>query len=239
MINYQGKIIVIAGTTASGKSTLSLKLAKEINGVIINGDSRQIYKEISIGTSKPNKSDMGNIPHYLYSFVSVKDKYNIYKYQRDVSKVLNKIPKDKIPIIVGGTGLYIDSVIYNYNLSKKSKGGALEHLYFVVDKPKDILKENIRKRVDEMFAKGLLEENIYIRKKKLSKYPSLKTIGYAEFDEYFEKKKKLEEVKNEIVKNTIDYAKRQRTWFRRNKDAIWESNYNMLLDRSNKFIKTL
>jgi tRNA dimethylallyltransferase len=239
MVKYQGKIIVIAGTTASGKSSLSLKLANKVNGVIINGDSRQIYKEISIGTSKPNIHDMADIPHYLYGFVSVKDKYNIYKYQRDISKVLNNIPKDKIPIIVGGTGLYIDSVIYNYNLSKKSKGEALKHLYFVVDKPKDILKENIGKRIDEMFDKGLLEENIEIRKKKLSKYPALKTIGYAEFDGYFKREKTLDEVKNEIVKNTIDYAKRQRTWFRRNKDAVWESDYNIILERSNKFIRTL
>ncbi|MDD4382490.1 MAG: tRNA (adenosine(37)-N6)-dimethylallyltransferase MiaA [Candidatus Dojkabacteria bacterium] len=239
MIKYQGKIIVIAGTTASGKSSLALKLAKDINGIIINGDSRQIYKEISIGTSKPSIEEMNNIPHYLYSFVSVKEKYNIYKYQKDVSKILSKLPQNVIPIIVGGTGLYIDSVIYNYNLSKETKGKELKHIYFVVDKPKDVLKENIRKRVNAMFDKGLLEENRKLSEQGLSTTPVLRTIGYAEFDNYFKGEKTLDEVKDEIVKNTIDYAKRQRTWFRRNKEAIWESDYNILLDKSNKFIKTL
>ncbi len=239
MIRYQGKIIVIAGTTASGKSSLAVKLAKDINGVIINGDSRQIYKEISIGTYKPSKEDMDNIPHYLYSFVSVKDKYNIYKYQKDVSKILDKIPEGITPIIVGGTGLYIDSVIYNYNISKETKGEELKHIYFVIDKPKDILKEQIRKRVNNMFDNGLLGENKKLREQGLSTTPVLRTIGYAEFDDYFKGKKTLDEVKDEIIKNTIDYAKRQRTWFRRNKEAIWESDYNILLDRSNKFIKTL
>jgi len=112
-------VIVIAGPTASGKSKIALQLAKNINGVIINGDSRQIYKELRIGTSRPIESEFEKISHYLYGHISVKEKYNIYKYQKEVKEILNNLPKGKIPIIVGGTGLYIDSVIYNYTLKEE------------------------------------------------------------------------------------------------------------------------
>ncbi|MBP5204659.1 tRNA (adenosine(37)-N6)-dimethylallyltransferase MiaA, partial [bacterium] len=117
------KLIVIAGTTASGKSQIALDLAKKRDCVIINADSRQVYKEISIGTAKPTFQDykdnigyIDNIPHYLYSYVSVKEDYNLYRYQKDAYNTLKNIPPNKVPILVGGTGLYIDSVVYNYKL---------------------------------------------------------------------------------------------------------------------------
>lgn len=118
-------IIVIAGPTASGKSEVALKLAKEINGEIINGDSRQVYKELSIGTAKPSKKERAIIPHHLYDYMSVKEDFNIYRYQKDFNKLLKSFPKQKIPILVGGSGLYIDSVIFNYELKeeKLSKRG--------------------------------------------------------------------------------------------------------------------
>jgi len=122
MIDYKGKIVVIAGPTASGKSDIALHLAKDINGYIINGDSRQIYKDLNIGTAKPI-FDRGNIldgvKHYLYDYVNPKDNYTLYDYQKDVQKVLQN-EKD-IPILTGGTGLYIDSVVFNYNLVKNNK----------------------------------------------------------------------------------------------------------------------
>ena len=112
-------IIVIAGPTASGKSNLAIRLAKEIDGEIINGDSRQVYKELSIGTAKPSKKEMSIVPHHLYNYVSMKEDYNIYRYQKDFNKLLEKFPKKKTPIIVGGSGLYIDSVIFNYDLKEE------------------------------------------------------------------------------------------------------------------------
>lgn len=282
-------LVVIAGPTASGKSSIALKLASEINGVIINGDSRQIYKEIKIGTTRPNNKDMHSVPHYLYGHVSVKEDYNIYKYQKDVKDVLKNIPKDKIPILTGGTGLYIDSVVFNYKLKKNSKAGnrkilqgkslmelqklidpillkklnesdrnnsvrlrrvieknstnykkgkVLNHIYIVIDMPVKILRRRIKERVDFMFNNGLLEENKMVRDMKLENYPALKTIGYQEFDEYFSNSKSLDEIKEEIVNHTNQYAKRQRTWFRRNKNAIWTNNYDYILEELVKFINT-
>jgi tRNA dimethylallyltransferase len=111
-------IIVIAGPTASGKSDLAIRLAKEINGEIINGDSRQVYKELVIGTAKPSKKERSIVPHHLYDYISVKEDFNIYRYQRDFNKLLESFPK-KIPILVGGSGLYIDSVIFNYELKEE------------------------------------------------------------------------------------------------------------------------
>ncbi|MHC1716440.1 MAG: tRNA (adenosine(37)-N6)-dimethylallyltransferase MiaA [Candidatus Dojkabacteria bacterium] len=282
-------IIVLAGPTCSGKSRLGTRLAKELNGVIINGDSRQIYKELSIGTARPSQNDMEGIPHYLYGYVSVKDSYSIFEYQKDVASILKKIPKEKIPIIVGGTGLYIDSVVFNYKLTKdnrtekdtntdlnveelqekiprdilnrlnesdiknpvrllriiekgdlsKDKGKPLNHIYIVVDIPKKELRERIENRVCQMILNGLVEENKDIRGKGLNKYLPLKSIGYQEFDGFFGGEKSIDQVKEEIINHTNQYAKRQRTWFRRNKKTIWTNDYDLILESSLRFIKTL
>lgn len=282
-------VIVIAGPTASGKSKIALQLAKDINGIIINGDSRQIYKELRIGTSRPIDSEFEEIPNYLYGHISVKEKYNIYKYQKEVKEILKNLPKGKIPIIVGGTGLYIDSVIYNYTLQEEDtspqreelenksikelqslieptilkqlnesdivnpvrlrrivekgklgnlRGEKLDCLYFVLNVDKRRLERNITERVSQMLDDGLLEENIYLKDNDLFNSTVSKIIGYKEFEEYFNGTKTIEDVKSEIIKNTKKYTKRQKTWFKRNKDAIWVDNYSLILERSTKFIST-
>ncbi|OGC44285.1 hypothetical protein A3J98_00515, partial [candidate division WS6 bacterium RIFOXYC1_FULL_33_10] len=120
MIDYNGKIIVIAGPTASGKSDIAITLAKKINGYIINGDSRQVYKYLNIGTAKPvfqnSEYTIDGIKHYLYDFVDPKDSFTLFDYQLAVKDILKK--EKGIPILVGGSGLYIDSVVFNYILSK-------------------------------------------------------------------------------------------------------------------------
>jgi tRNA dimethylallyltransferase len=289
-------IIVIAGPTASGKSNLAIRLAKEIKGKIINADSRQVYKELSIGTGKPSEKERSLVAHHLYDYISVKENYNIYRYQKDFNKLLKSFPKKKIPILVGGSGLYIDSVIFNYELKEEkltkrekekrerlnnlsvgqlqelvrdinpklleklnrsdrsnpirlirlieregeilNKKEPRKHKYFVIDLDKKVLNKNIETRVEKMFEMGLLEENRKLREKGLEKYPALNTIGYQEFIPYFEGKCSLEDVKRKIIKNTKEYAKRQRTWFRKHDHAIWTSNYNLILEESLKFIRT-
>ena len=275
MIEYKGKIIVIAGATATGKSEISIKLANELNGYIINADSRQIYKKINIGSAKP-KFDreiskgihtLNGITHYLYDFVDPKENFTIFDYQNSVNNVLKNT--HGIPILTGGSGLYIDSVVYNYKLSKnnkniylkdksidelqelakeylpymsesdrknrhrliraiqreginREKGKELNNIYFVIDIEKEILQERIKRRIDDMFKEGLLEENISLLKQGYTyDDKGMKTIGYIEFKEYFENKISLEDVKERIFKNTMGYVKRQRTWFKRNKNTIW------------------
>ena len=288
-------IIVISGCTASGKSDVALKLAKRINGVILNADSRQIYKEVSIGTAKPNlilnesnQWEKEGIIHYLYSQTSINKKYNLFKYQTDTFKILNQLPPQITPILTGGTGLYIDSVIFNYKLKTKSqpqtevadnlsdftakelqrlvpseilnklnesdrqnknrlirviqkglpsteKGTPFEHIYFFLDIEKDILEKRIEQRVNQMFKNGLLEENIKIRNKFPKSTFFKTTIGYKEFEDYFPKNISLDEVKEDIISHTKQYAKRQRTWFRRNKGVIYVKN----LEEIEKWIREL
>jgi tRNA dimethylallyltransferase len=290
MIEYKGKIIVIAGATATGKSEISLKLAKELNGYIINADSRQIYKKINIGSAKP-KFDreiskgihtLNGITHYLYDFVDPKENFTIFDYQNCVNNVLKNT--QGIPILTGGSGLYIDSVIYNYKLSKnnkntdlkdksieelqelakeylpymsesdrknkhrliraiqregvnREKGKELNNIYFVIDIEKQVLQERIKKRIDNMFKEGLLEENISLLKQGYTyNDKGMKTIGYIEFKEYFENKISLEDVKERIFKNTMGYVKRQRTWFKRNKNAVWINEPKEILYLASNFI---
>lgn len=107
------KVIVICGPTASGKTALSIELAKQINGEIISADSMQIYKDMNIGTAKPTKEEIQGIKHYLLDFVSPEVRYSVAEYKKEAKKAIKEILlKGKVPIIVGGTGLYIDSLIY-------------------------------------------------------------------------------------------------------------------------------
>lgn len=113
------KVIVIAGPTASGKTALSIQLAKEINGEIVSADSMQIYKEMNIGTAKPDKEEMDGIKHHLMDFVSPDQRYSVADYKKDAKIAIKEIlEKGKVPIVVGGTGLYINSLIYEIDFNE-------------------------------------------------------------------------------------------------------------------------
>ena len=150
------KVIVICGPTASGKTNLSIELAKKINGEIISADSMQIYKDMNIGTAKPTKEEMQGIKHYLIGHISPEERYSVADFKKDAKIAIKEIlNKGKTPIIVGGTGLYIDSLIYEieYNqiefdeeyrekLEKEAEKNGLEKLY---EKAKEIDPQAIEK----------------------------------------------------------------------------------------------
>lgn len=290
-MNTTTRLIAVAGQTASGKNELALMLAKNFNGIIVNADSRQIYRDLNIGTAKPIpdkiKKDgtwiIDTIPHYLYGFASLETEYNIYKYQKDVEKILNK-NEGKVIFLVGGTGLYIDSIVLGYNLpqtietsysnlefdklvekvgsrfenlsesDKKnrrrlesiarqidlpSQNASTNSLYLVLDLPKEVIKERISKRVENMFVSGLEEENRNLFEKyKGFELNSLQTIGYKEFEEYFKGNIPIETVKELIITHTNQYAKRQKTWFKRNQNALLVSDYNSAYLAVSNFLST-
>lgn len=297
------KVIVIGGPTASGKTALSIFLAKKINGEVISADSMQIYKDMNIGTAKPTVEEMDGIKHYLIDCVSPSVRYSVADFKKDATNAIEDIlEKGKTPIIVGGTGLYIDSLIYgiDYNemqvdleyrayLENLAEEKGLEYLYdlaknideqamskisvndkkricrvlevykstgktktelekesrqkdvkydfkvFAIDMERQILYDRINKRVDLMIEAGLIDEvNDLIKK-----YPDMPTamqgLGYKEVVQYFEKKCTKEEMIEKIKQESRRYAKRQLTWFRRNKNIVW-LDAKKSLDENTKII---
>ena len=284
------KVIVIAGPTASGKTSLSIELAKKLNGEIISADSMQIYKDMDIGTAKVTKEEMQGIKHYLVDFVSPEERYSVSNFKKDAEEKIEEIiSKGKIPIIAGGTGLYIDSLIYSINypdmefdeeyrnelMKIASTQEGLEKLYleaqkidskameiispndkkriirvleiykqtgknktqqeiesrkeepkydykvFALNWEREKLYERINKRVDLMIEAGLINEVKQI-KEKYKKYPTaMQALGYKEVIQYFNNELTYEEMVDKIKIETRRYAKRQLTWFRKNKQTIW------------------
>ena len=150
------KVIVICGPTASGKTALSIELAKKINGEIVSADSMQIYKDMNIGTAKPTLEEMQGIKHYLMDFVSPDERYSVADYKKDAKKAIREIiKKGKTPIVVGGTGLYVDSLIYE-----------IEYPEIEFDEK---YREELEKRVDKEGLDKLYEEAKNIDEKAVEK----------------------------------------------------------------------
>lgn len=266
------KLVVIVGTTASGKSAAAMQMAQEHNGEIICADSRTIYKGMDIGTAKPTSENQKLVKHHLLDLVEPNQKFSAADFQKLANKAIKDIQnRGKLPIMVGGTGLYVDSVLYSFSFrpanpqqrqqlekltveqlrQKIDQEGLImpsneqnkRHLIRILETngqvgtknplrantlvlgiqlPDTELKPRIAARVEQMIAQGLEQEV-----KKLSarfgwNAEAMKGIGYREWQAYFAGGQTLEETKAEIAKNTWQYARRQRIWFRRNQDIHWQ-----------------
>ncbi len=283
-------LIILAGPTASGKTSLSVKLAQKIGGSILSADSMQVYRHMDIGSAKIMPNEMRGVPHYLIDECEPEEEFNIVRFQTLAKKYMTEIyKKGRIPILVGGTGFYIQSVLYDVDFSKEAGNGAIrkalerfaaengcmalhqklmevdrissetihpnnvkrviralefyrqngypisEHnekerqkkspyqfAYFVLTEDRRRLYERIELRVDQMLQNGLLEEVKALKARGCQKgMVSMQGLGYKEFLSYLDGELTFEEAKDLLKRDTRHFAKRQITWFKRERDVIW------------------
>ncbi len=171
-------MIAIFGPTASGKSKLAIDLANKINGEIINMDSMQIYKKLLIGTAKPTKEELLMAKHHLYDFIEPDENYSAYDYKIDALKKIEEIESDKkIPILVGGTGLYLSSLYYNFEFRKKNaeleKEYSIEEMYNKLD---DDLRKKIDKNNRHRVINAFTSNKVYDKKNRTKSDLDIKII---------------------------------------------------------------
>jgi tRNA dimethylallyltransferase len=155
-------VLIIAGPTAVGKTDLSLKLAKELNGEIISADSVQIYKGLDIGSATPSEEELSSVKHYLINHVDPKDEYNVAVYAKEARKIINDIhSRGKLPIVVGGTGLYVNSLMYEMDFSEQVKDENLRTKLMEEAEVEgvDFIHEKLRK-IDPDAANNIHKNNI-------------------------------------------------------------------------------
>ena len=241
----QSSLVVIVGETASGKSALALAMAERWNGEIIASDSRTVYRGMDIGTAKPSKDEQAKVPHHLLDVVNLDEKFSAIMFQQSALELIEELSnRGKLPIIVGGTGLYIDSIIFDYEFHsfdaerdplnprhlKRTEPAAdtkpmrPNTLVLGLSVSKDELDRRVTKRVEAMIADGLEAEVKQLSQKYGWGVEAMTGVGYREWQAYFEGEQSMEETKQLIITHTLQYAKRQRTWFKRNKSIQWFDN---------------
>ena len=216
-------IYCIIGPTGVGKTKLSIMLAKKLNAEIINCDSMQVYKELNVGVAKATKEEQEGIKHHLLSIKSVNEDYSVFEYQKDARKLIDKfIEEKKDVIVVGGTGLYLKALLYDYTFDEKNNKNKKLYDFKLIGLTRDrkILYENIDKRVDIMVKNGLLEEVKALYDKNIRTRAINTAIGYKELYEYFDNNISLEEALDKIKQSSRRYAKRQYTFFNNQFDNI-------------------
>ena len=270
-----GPLIVIVGETASGKSALALELAKRFNGEIISADSWTVYKGFDIGTAKPTPEERAAVPHHLLDVAEPLDGFSAPLFQQLAYEAMESIAKrGKLPIMVGGTGLYIDSVLYDYSFLPKSdpkfreelnalsldellaKAEAMEldtdgidlrnkrrvirliennglrptkkairpnTLVLGIKRPLTELEQRITQRIDAMVSAGFAEEVSRLGERYGWDIEPMRAPGYRAFAEYVQSKILLGAAKERFMRNDLQLAKKQRTWFKRNKSIQWVS----------------
>ena len=283
-------LIILAGPTAVGKTALSIRLAREVNAEIISADSMQVYRRMDIGSAKIRPEETKGVPHHLVDVLEPWEDFNVVRFQQMAKAAAEQIwTRGKIPLVVGGTGFYIQALLYDIDFTEndadtsyreelerlaKEKGGdylhglledadpqaagdihpnnikrmirALEfhrqtggrisehnakerekespynYAYFVLTDERSRLYERIDCRVDQMMEEGLLEEVRLLREQGVQRSSTaMQGLGYKELYAYLEGECTLEEAVRVIKRDTRHFAKRQLTWFKREKDVIW------------------
>lgn len=214
-------IYVVVGPTGVGKTKLSVMLAKKLDAVVFNADSMQVYKELNIGTAKIKKEEMEGVPHYLFDIVSISDEFNAFKYQQMGRQLLDKF-NDKNIVIVGGTGLYIKALLYDYTFDENENRNKKLYDFKIIGLTRDRtnLYQIINDRVDQMISNGLIEEAKSLFIKNYDKRALNTAIGYKEIFSYFKGDLSKEEAIEKIKQNSRHYAKRQYTFFNNQFDNI-------------------
>jgi len=296
----KNKLIVILGPTASGKTDLAIKLAKKYNGEVVSADSRQVYKGLDIGSGKITEKEMCGVPHWLLDVANPKARFTVSQYQKLALKAIKNIQKkNKLPILVGGTGFYIQSIVdgiiipevkpdwklrkkleklSNEELFKKLKkldpkraesidrqnprrliraleivlttgtevpalsraeGQKFDVLQIGIKKSPEELKKYIQKRLLKRLRKNaLINEVKKLRKSGLS-FKRLEEFGleYRFVAQYLQNKTSWQKMIDKIQKESEHFAKRQMTWFKRDKRIIWIKNYAEAVKLLDKFVK--
>lgn len=219
-----GDLLIISGCTGVGKTAFSLNLAQYLNIEIVSADSMQIYKSLDIGTSKLTSQEASICPHHMINIVSPFETYNVYQYVKDAQKVIAKIwQHDALPVVVGGTGLYIESLIKNYSFNNEQQTTKLDFNYrhLCLYKDRNATYKAIDNRVDQMIDQGLVNEVKTLHSMGVpDDAQCMRAIGYKEIIQYLNGESSLEHAVDKIKQNSRNYAKRQLTWFR-HMDCEW------------------
>jgi tRNA dimethylallyltransferase len=283
------KLVAVVGETCSGKSALAHLLARDNSAQIICSDSRTIYSKMDIGTAKPSQHDRHEVKYHMLDIVEPNQSYSAAQFQKDAYSVLDKIGlTGNNAVMVGGTGLFVDSVLFDFKFrtqpdrQKRDELGAmsleqLQALALKIDKnltknllsnkrhlirlietgehskkhnklrdnttviglsvPKNALRQRVEQRTEAMFRQGLRKEVDELVKQYGWDCEAMSGIGYREFKDYYDGNCSMTAVKNSIVKNTLKYAKRQRTWFKRNPHIHWFEDPEEAYKYANNFLK--
>jgi tRNA dimethylallyltransferase len=281
-------LVVIVGETASGKTSLAIKIAKQFDGEIVCADSWTVRREVNIGTAKPTQAQRQSVPHHMLDVVGPCADFTAAVFKDMAMNAMNDIAKrGNLPLLVGGTGLYIDSILYDYtflpeppadlrqelnqlsidellnrcrvmNISTAAidirnkrriiraieTNGALPQkaslrsdILLIGKKITSIeLEHNIAERVVQMVNEGLEHEVRSLSDVYGWGCEALKGIGYAEWCAYFEGRQSRQDTLEQIKKNTKALAKRQRTWFKRNKSIHWVTDENEAFSLTESFL---
>ena len=236
------KIFVILGATSTGKSSLAMELATRFDTEIISADSMAVYKNFDVGTAKPSRTELERVPHHMINILEAEEKFSVGEFVRRAKPIISQLNRrGKIPIIAGGTGLYIQALIEGYEMQFGMRneelgiGNSLSHykrtgelIYsaqvYGLTCNRAELYDRINLRTKKMFVDGLVEEVKKLLDSGIS--PSAQAmlgIGYKETVEYLQGGATLDETISKVSQATRNFAKRQLTWYRRMKYISWLS----------------